>query len=310
MTQTDSFEVIIIGGSFAGLSAAMILGRSLKKVLVIDSGKPCNRQTPHSHSFLTRDGETPAQIAAIAREQVLAYPTVNFLQATATNAQQNPDGFIVETNTGLAFHARKLLLATGVEDIMPDIEGFAACWGRSVLHCPYCHGYEVHGQRLGILANGDSAYEMARHIQNWSKSLTVFTNGPSLLTLEQQQVLLALGIQIIDDELVAIKHQDGMLQSLVFKTGTTHPLTALFSRVPFRQHSNLAEQLGCELTDTGLVKASEFGQTNVPGLYASGDNSTFMRQVAMAVANGGKAGVAINRELIEDELRIRLYQSA
>lgn len=310
MAQADSFDVIIVGGSFAGLSAAMLLGRSLKKVLVIDSGKSCNRQTPHSHSFLTRDGETPAQIAAIARQQVLAYSTVTVLHATATNAKQIPGGFMVETSINQAFHAPKLLLATGVKDIMPDIEGFAACWGISVLHCPYCHGYEVHGQALGILANGESAYEMARHIQNWSKNLTVFTNGPALLTPEQQRTLSILGIQVVDNELAAIDHQDGTMQSLVFKNGTTHSLTALFSRVPFQQHSNLAEQLGCELTDAGLVKVTDLGQTNVKGLYAAGDNSTFMRQVAIAVANGGKAGVAINRELIEENVAALVHLSA
>ncbi|GAB3498536.1 FAD-dependent oxidoreductase [Spirosoma knui] len=302
MNAMDNYDVIIVGGSYAGLSAAMLLGRSLRKVLVIDSGKPCNRQTPHSHSFLTRDGETPAQIAAIAREQVLAYPTVALINDLVGQAQTTSTGFIVESATGQQFTSRKLMLATGVEDIMPDIDGFAACWGRTVLHCPFCHGYEVHSQPLGILANGETAYELVRLIQHWSKDLTLFTNGPATLADEQRQVIAQLGIPVVDHEIRRLDHVGGNLRALQFQDGTHHELTAIFSRVPFRQHSNLAEQLGAEPTDMGLVKATPLGQTNIPGLYVAGDNSTFMRQVSVAVTNGSMAGVGIHKELMEEDL--------
>ncbi|WP_460984147.1 NAD(P)/FAD-dependent oxidoreductase [Spirosoma fluminis] len=302
----DNYDVIIVGGSYAGLSAAMLLGRSLRNVLVIDSGKPCNRQTPHSHSFLTRDGETPAHIAAIAKEQVLAYPTVKLLSDLVVRAQTTSTGFVAESATGQQFTSRKLMLATGVDDLMPDINGFAACWGRTVLHCPFCHGYEVHGQPLGILANGETAYELVRLIQHWSKDLTLFTNGPATLTDEQRQVIAQLGIPIVDHEIRRIDHEDGNLRALQFQDGSQHELTAIFSRVPFRQHANLAEQLGAELTDMGLIKATPLGQTNIPGLYVAGDNSTFMRQVSVAVTNGSMAGVGIHRELMEEELAATL----
>ena len=310
MKKEDLFDVIIVGGSYAGLSAAMALGRSLRKVLVIDSGKPCNRQTPHSQNFLTRDGETPAQISAIAQEQVLKYPTVSFLADLAIKAHAQPDGFVVETASNQSFRSRKLVLTTGVEDLMPPITGFAECWGISVLHCPYCHGYEVHGQHLGILANGDTAYEMVRLIQNWSSTLTLFTNGLSTLTPDQRQLINQLNVPIIETELMDIEHEQGHLKTLRFSDGSDHEVDALYSRVTSRQQSDLAVTLGCDTTKSGLISATEFGQTNIPGLYVAGDNSTPLRQVSVAVANGGKVGVWINRELIDEDLATRFLPAS
>jgi len=284
----------------------MTLGRSLRTVLIIDSGKPCNRQTPHSHGFLTRDGDTPGQIATIAKEQVLAYPTVSFLSDKVTQARPDDNGFWVETQSGQPYRSRKLLIATGLADVMPDIPGFAECWGRTILHCPYCHGYEVHGQPLGILANGDMAYDLVRLIQNWSRNLTLFTNGPATLTGEQRQLIEQLGVPVDERSVTHLVHQAGNLEALAFSDGSRHELSAVFSRVPFRQHSDLAEQLGCKLTEMGLVKAGEMGQTDVPGLFVAGDISTPFRQVAIAVASGAKAGAWINREMIEDDIALKL----
>jgi len=310
MTAKQSYDVIIIGGSCAGLSAALVLGRSLRQVLIIDAGRPCNRQTPASHGFLTRDGETPAQLLATARQQLNHYPTVQLRAGTVSRAEQTPDGFRVTTepmddNEGESFVSRKLL-ATGLFDIMPDLPGFAECWGRSVLHCPYCHGYEVHGQPLGVLANGDVGYEMATHIQHWAGQLTLFTNGPSILTATQQAILGQLNIPIIETPILAIEHQAGMLTGLLFDDGSQMHPAAVFSRVPFRQHTDLATQLGCTVAENGLIDVSEFGETTVPGVFAAGDATTLFRQVAFAVSNGSKAGVWINRELLTAELQQRI----
>jgi len=311
MTAKQNYDVIIIGGSCAGLSAALTLGRSLRHVLVIDAGRPCNRQTPHSHGFLTRDGATPAELLATAREQLNHYPSVQLRAGTVTKAEQTPNGFRVTTEPtdgaeGESFMAHKLLLATGVFDIMPDLPGFAECWGRSVLHCPYCHGYEVHGQPLGVLANGEVGYEMATLIQHWASHLTLFTNGPSTLTKAQMDRLSQLDIAIVEKPIRSLDHQAGMLRTLVFEDDSRMPFDALFSRVPFRQHTDLATQLGCELLDNGLINASDFGETNVPGLFAAGDTTTLYRQVAHAVASGAKSGAWINRELLTAELQQRI----
>ncbi|UOQ65069.1 NAD(P)/FAD-dependent oxidoreductase [Hymenobacter volaticus] len=293
------YDVIIVGGSHAGLSTAMTLGRSLRRVLVIDNNQPCNRQTPYSHNFLTRDGETPATIAAIAREQVLRYPTVTLQTATVVGAAAVEDGFEVTTAVGEVLQTRKLLLATGLKDEMLPITGFAECWGISVLHCPYCHGYEVHGDKLGILANGNTAAELVSLIYNWSRDLVLFTNGPADFTAEQIASLQARKVQLVETPIVELEHSNGRLHTVRTTDGIAYALHAIFARVPFRQHSDLAAQLNCTLTDNGLIQATEFGETNVPGLFAAGDNTTLMRQVASAVANGTKAAAWINKELIQ-----------
>jgi thioredoxin reductase len=309
MTNKQEYDVIIVGGSFAGLSAALVLGRSLRRVLVIDAGQPCNRQTPHSHGFLTRDGEAPAAISAIAREQVRHYPTVQFWDDTVISATPTTSGFAVTTAGGVPFSGRRLLLATGVADIMPDLPGFAECWGRSVLHCPYCHGYEVHGQPLGILANGEMAHDLAALIQHWSSQLTVYTNGPSTLSHTQRVTLQQLHIPVVDTPIAAMEHEAGQLSSLLFTDKTRAYPKAIFTRLPFRQHTDIAAQLGCSLTENGLIEANEFGQTTVPGVFAAGDATTVFRQVAQAVAHGSKAAAWINRELITVDITQRIQRA-
>lgn len=166
MKDNQQFDVIIIGGSYSGLAAAMALGRALRKVLIIDSGKPCNRQTPHSHNFLTQDGKSPKEIAALAKGQVEQYKTVQFFNGLATTGLKTNNGFEIYTDTGKQFTARKVIFATGIHDIMPDIPGFAESWGISVLHCPYCHGYEVKHLATGILGNGNYGFEFSTLISN------------------------------------------------------------------------------------------------------------------------------------------------
>ena len=154
-------DVIIIGGSYSGLSAAMSLGRSLRNVLLIDGGQPCNAQTPYSHNFITQDGVPPAVIAGKARRQVLDYGTVEFISDFAVSGRKFPAGFSVTTRTGRTYEAKKLILATGIKDNLPDIKGFSECWGISVIHCPYCHGYEFRGKKTAILADGEKAFHLA-----------------------------------------------------------------------------------------------------------------------------------------------------
>ncbi len=293
----DNYDVIIIGGSYAGLSAAMALGRSLRTVLLIDAGEPCNRQTPHSHNFLTQDGETPAMISAKAKEQVLAYPTVKFYEGRAIRAEKLAQGFAISTAEGHRFETRKLILAMGIKDIFPNIKGFEACWGISVLHCPYCHGYEVARQPLGVIANGDMAFEFVRMIYNWSTELTLFTNGLPTLNDEQAEYFKAKGIQIVTDEIAEIVHQDGILKHLLLKNGTRHQLKAVFGRGDLEQHSSLAAELGCEIDQQNLIVVNGV-QTTVPGVFAAGDCTTMFRTVSGAVANGNLAGISASKEMI------------
>ncbi|PZX50154.1 NAD(P)/FAD-dependent oxidoreductase [Algoriphagus chordae] len=299
--DSSKFEVIIIGGSYAGLSAAMALGRSLRKVLVIDGGKPCNRQTPHSHNFLTQDGKTPAEISTIARKQVEQYDTVTFFSGFAVEGKKTDSGFEIKTEKGELFEGKKLILATGVTDIMPEIPGFAECWGISVIHCPYCHGYEVRNQKTGIMANGDFGYEFGKLITNWTEDLTIFTNGKSTLTEEQTAKLMAKGVQIIDTEIEQIEHTNGKIEQLILKDGSKLPLQALYAKADFVQNGNIPSSLEIELTDHGHIKVDMMQKTSIPGVYACGDNTTQFRSVSFAVSTGTMAGAACNKELVDAE---------
>jgi thioredoxin reductase len=299
--MSKMFDVIIVGGSYAGLSAAMALGRALRNVLVIDSGQPCNRQTPHSHNFITHDGEAPSEISKKAKGQVMNYPTVTFTNGTAVSAKRVEGKFQINIDNGESLYAKKLLFTTGVKDIMPEIEGFADCWGVSVLHCPYCHGYEVRNQPTGIFANGDMAFELARLINHWTKDLVIFTNGPSTLTPEQVQKIESHNIKIIETEIERIEHDNGQIKFLHLKDGRRFALRAIYARPIFTQHCTIPHDLGCELTEQNLLKVDAFQRTSIAGIFAAGDNSTFMRSVSLAVAGGGFAGASVNKDLIEEE---------
>jgi thioredoxin reductase len=291
------YEVIIIGGSYAGLAAAMALGRALRNVLIIDSGQPCNKQTPHSHNFLTQDGETPHAISSKAKEQVLKYPTITFLNAKATQGIKTDVGFEIGTDTNETFTGKKLLFAAGIKDIMPNIKGFAECWGISVIHCPYCHGYEVKGIKTAIVANGDVAYHYCVLLSQWTNELTVFTNGKSTLTQEQHEKITAHNIEVIETEIDFFNQTAGQLESIVLQDGRVYNYTVMYSRVPFIQHSSIAQDLGCAIDENGFIIVDHMQKTSILGVYAAGDCSTMTRSVAMAVAAGMKSGSIINHEL-------------
>jgi thioredoxin reductase len=300
MKDPKVFDVIIVGGSYAGLSAAMALGRSLRTVLIIDSGQPCNAQAPHAHNFLTQDGVPPYEIAEQGKKQVLAYDTVTFVNGLATKGYKTHDLFTLELKTGEKFRGRKILFATGVIDILPDIKGLSECWGISVLHCPYCHGYEFKNEKIGLLANGDLGFELSKLISNWTTTLTLFTNGKSTLSPEQKTRIEEHNIKTVDKDVSHLEHKQGYLERIVFKDGTSVPLNALFARGSIKQHCVIPIELGCELTEEGHLKIDDYHRTTISGIYAAGDNTTLFRAVAGAVAAGNKAGALINKELIDE----------
>ena len=300
MKANELFDVIIIGGSYAGLSAAMSLGRSLKKTLVIDSGKPCNAQTPHSHNFLTQDGKPPQEIAALGKQQVEQYDTIKFVNDIAVRAIRIDAGFLVRTQAGSSFQAKKLILASGIKDMLPDIPGFSNSWGISVIHCPYCHGYEYRDQPTGIYANGDRALHLAALVSNLTNKLTILTNGPAEFTEEQSNLLARRHIPVLESPILNIKQQNGHVQQLILKDGTHLPMKALYAAVPFVQHSDIALSLGCEMTTLGHLQVDSFQKTTIPGVWACGDNSSPMRAVSNAVATGALAGAMVNMELTQE----------
>lgn len=308
MTDHKIFDVIIIGGSYSGLSAAMALGRSLRNVLIIDNGKPCNRQTPHAHNLITQDGEKPNTITEKAKAQVLKYETVKFHNDLAVSGKKTENlpagqtgGFEVITETGGKFTAKKLIFASGIKDIMPNIKGFSECWGISVIHCPYCHGYEVKGKRTGILANGDFAYHYAQLVRNLTKDLTIFTHGKAEFTQQQTDKLSEHHIPIIEKEIKYFNHENGNIRQVIFNDDSIFELKAVYSRPDYEQHCKIPEMLGCKLTESGLLKIDFFQQTTVNGVFACGDNASPMRSLAHAFSSGNITGAIVNNELTEEE---------
>ncbi len=290
-------DVIIIGGSYAGLSAAMALGRSLKNVVIIDAGSPCNQQTPHSHNFVTHDGEEPSVIAQKAKEDVLRYDTVKFVEAIATDASKKDDKFEISLQNGSTYTATKLIFATGIKDTMPNIKGFAECWGISVVHCPYCHGYEFKGKKTAIMVPLEKVHHLGPLVNNLTDQLTIILSPNEKLGDDEKAKFDKHGIKVLNKEIAEVQHKNGYLNNVIFKDGTSEPFDAMYAGLPFTQHTNLPVELGCELNEQGYLKVDEMQHTTVPGIYACGDNASMFRSVASAVYTGNLAGAIANMEL-------------
>ena len=299
-TGVSTYDVIIIGGSYAGLSAAMALGRSLRKVLIIDSGNPCNKKAPHAHNFITNDGRPPAELTRMAREQVQAYPTVSFIEGLAEDVLAYQNSFEVIAN-GATYTSRKVVFATGVTDLVPLIPGFAECWGISILHCPYCHGFENKGKKTAVIGNGDMGYEMAKVIRNWTDELTLYTNGTSTLSPEEVLKLNSHGILVIENEITDIEQNNGNIVSINFKDTLPETPAVIYTQLPFKQQCTIPDKLGLEITEKGFILINKCCETSIPGIFAAGDCLTLQRSVANAVASGNKTGALINKCLIDED---------
>ena len=227
----------------------------------------------------------------------MKYDSVSFMEDRATAGTKTNDGFIIETLKSASYHAKKLIFATGITDLVPDVKGFKACWGISIIHCPYCHGYEFRNQETGIMANGERAFHIATLVKNLTGDVTIFTTGPAEFSPEQLQKLERQKIRIIEEPIVEAIHKNGKLQHITLNNGERLPFAALYAAFPFSQHSLIPESLGCEMTEQGHIKIDGFQQTSVSGIYACGDNSAMMRSVANAVYAGNLAGAAVNKEI-------------
>lgn len=296
------FDVIIVGAGPAGLSAALLLGRSRRRVLVCDAGQPRNAVTHALHGFLTRDGIEPAEFLRLAREQLRPYETVELRQTTVTDAIRLPTHFELTLRDGRRISSRKLLLATGVVDDLPEIAGLPEFYGRSVFHCPYCDGWELRDQPLAIYGCGENGSGLALELILWSPDLVLCTDGPSQLSEEQLERLAKHNIAIREDKIVQLKGVDGLLESIEFANGETLARRGMFFSTDQRQGSDLPKKLGCKFTDQGCVDTGEYESTNVPGLYVAGDASRLVQFVIVAASEGAHAAVAINKELMKEDL--------
>jgi thioredoxin reductase len=297
------YDAIIAGGSFAGLSAAMQLARARRRVLILDTGLPRNRFAHASHGFLGQDGRTPAEILETGRAQVLAYPTAELREVAAVRAAGRDGAFEVTLASGGLVRARRLVLATGVVDELPDLPGLRERWGRSVLHCPYCHGYEVSDQRLGVLALGAPSMHQALLLPDWSGDVTFFTNSTFEPDAAQREALAARGARVEPRRVVELLGEgDGLEGVRVTGEGgdAVIALDALFTASRTRMASPLAGQLGCAF-DEGpfgpVVRTDASKETTVPGVYAAGDMARAPHTVTWAAADGVSAGIAAHRSL-------------
>ena len=290
------FDTIVIGGSYAGLSAALQLARARRKVAIVDAGQRRNRFASHSHGFLTQDGADPAAIAAAARAQILAYPTVTWFQGEATGATGAIDDFHVTVNDEETIAGRRLILAPGIRDELPPVEGLAERWGQSVFHCPYCHGYEIDGP-IGVLSVGPASIHHAQMLPDWGPT-TYFLNGNPPPSDEELADLARRGTRI---EPAPIRRLVGPRADIELADGRIVPVAGLFTATKTNPSSPLAEQLGCEFATgpTGSYIANdEMKQTTVPGIFACGDAARPFGSVALAVGDGAMTGAATHRSLL------------
>ena len=303
----DTYDAIVVGGSFAGLSAAMQLARARRRVLVVDAGRPRNRFSRASHGFLGQDGRSPAAILETARTQVLAYPTAGFRADEATHAEQRGGTFAVALASGVTARARRLVLATGIVDELPDLPGLRERWGTTVLHCPYCHGYEVADGRLGVLAVGEPSVHQALLLPDWSADVTLFTNGTFEPTAAHRDALATRGVRIEPRPLAGLVGDGPALAGLRLRGADGGPdgdevvaLDALFTASRTRMASPLAEQLGCAFDDGPfgpVIRTDARKETTVPGVYAAGDAARAPHNATWASADGVTAGVSAHQSL-------------
>lgn len=294
------FDVIVVGGSFAGLSAAMQLARARQRVLVVDAGLPRNRFARKAHGFLGQDGIAPHEITCLARLQLAAYPTVDFVSGEALEAGTIAGGFALDFGDGRTETASRLILATGVRDELPPIPGMQERWGDTVLHCPYCHGYEVRDRALGVLANHPSSVHQALLLPDWGPT-TYFTQGVFDPSDEQAAHLAARGVRIERVPVVELLGPSPALAAVRLRDDRIVPMDALFTAPKTHMVSPLAEQLGCAFEDGPLgsiIRVNAGKLTTVDGVYAAGDASSPMPNATFASAAGVIAGVSAHHSLI------------
>ncbi|WP_460124261.1 NAD(P)/FAD-dependent oxidoreductase [Pseudomonas sp. S2_C03] len=291
------FDVIIVGGSYAGISAGLQLARARRKVLVIDAGKRRNRFADHSHGFLGQDGRHPGLIADEARAQLLAYPTVQWRTQSAVDAAQNGETFTVTTADGEHFAAKRLILSSGVVDELPEVPGLSQRWGKRVFHCPYCHGYELDGAPIGVLAASPMAIHHALMLPDWGPT-TFLLNGVFEPDAEQWAQLQRRGVQVEAEPVLSI---DGDQADVTLASGRVIKLAGLFTQPRTRMASPLPALLGCDFEDGPMgpfIKVDAMRETSVRGVFACGDAAVAAGNVAIAVGDGARTGGAAHQSLM------------
>lgn len=296
----ELYDVIIVGGGPAGLNAALILARCLRRVLVFDHGKPRNRWAQASHGFLSRDGINPLELVRISKEQLRTY-NVEIKELEVVNARKEQN-FIVTDEKGEEYYSKKLLIATGLKDLLPKTPGFEKLYGKSVFHCPYCDGFENRFTKLAAYGYHKSGVGLAISLTNWSADVVLFTDGKDVSDQDKDKLRLH-GIEVITKKIVRLDG-DEYLKGIVLEDDTCIARNAVFFSTEQYQRSHLAEELGCEFSTYNMVETDDFQQTNVPGLYVAGDAARDVQLIVIAAAEGARAAVIINKAFQKEEAKL------
>lgn len=303
MVNNKRYDVLIVGGGPAGLNAALVLGRARKEVAVIDEGSPRNAVTQHAHGFLTRDGITPGEFRRIAQEEISAYPSVTFIQDKAVAAAGEDGDFQITTAQGAVYKGKKLFFAVGMADRPLNLPGLSEVYGKSAFVCPYCDGWELRDERLVVINQGPELMHFAPVLYGWSKKLTICTNGPDGLTEAQREELQQHGISLFDSPIAGIDSADGIVNQVVLEDGTSISCRGIFFKPDLVMGSQLPQEMGCTMTDEGIVAVDEYGKTSIQGIYCAGDAASRMHQAIAAAAKGALTAAAMNTELNTENWR-------
>ena len=297
------FDAIIVGGGPAGLNAAIVLGRCRRNVLLFDTGRQRNRFSHGIHNYLTRDGLLPADFLKIAYKEIKKYGVVvNFVEIV--HAEKLQTGiFLVKDKQGKKFYSKKLLLATGLRDNIPPVEGFMDFYGRSVFHCPYCDGWEVSNKSIGVYAKNKNGFELAVSMLTWSSKVTLYTDGKVYLKQLEKEALERKGIRVVNEKILKLEGKKGQLENIVLFNNKKQKCEAVFFSNGYHQQCDIAQTLGCLMNKKGVILANRLQQANIEGLYVAGDVARDMHFVVVAAAEGAKAGVNINKELQKKKFR-------
>ncbi|RJE90238.1 NAD(P)/FAD-dependent oxidoreductase [Paenibacillus sp. 1011MAR3C5] len=296
------WDVAIIGGGPAGLSAALVLGRALRSVVIIDEDNPRNGSALSSHGYLTRDGVSPSAFRELGREDLRAYELVRLEQDTAEKASKEGNHFHIATASGKSYISKYLIVATGARDQLPPIPGIRECYGISIFPCPYCDGWEHRGEPLAVIGSGPHLFDYVRLIFNWSRDLIVFADGASMLTLDQKQALQSRGISLLEQPIKSLYGSGGQLQKIVLEDGQEIARRIAFlADTGARDATGIPDDLGVEREEDGQYETLEHGSTRIDGLYIIGDAKHYFTGLVGSASEGYEAGVAINRKLVEED---------
>ena len=294
--MTERYETIIIGGGPAGLNAALVLGRCMRKTLLCDTGQYRNQNSQALHCFMSQDGIAPRDLLALARKQLRPYETVSFSKAKVSRIERTNDGFTVTTDSG-ALNAQTVIVATGVVDELPQIEGMRELFGHSVHVCPYCDGWEHREAPVAAFGRGEKGAGLAVLLRQWTHDLVLCTDGPAEINSKDLKRLQERGIAVREEKIARLEGEDGCLRRIVFADGAKLSRRALFFNTGQHPRSRLLEDLGCRYGSKG-VECDDDGQTSVPGVYVAGDVSRDVQLAIIAAAEGARAGLAVNRVLL------------